>query len=224
MSERDEIPPADPAAPVLGYQTPGSEASQRWTTVWQAANGFEANLAVTKLQELGIHARVDMENAATLGPVAGVMNGTRVQVLADDAPAARTLLKEIDLRRARRQEAARIRCPNCTSAESKRILHPLRWWGLALIVVPFVLLPFGELVTDFISPGWLVLSVVAGIVMLIWWGVTPRWVCKSCGFQWYAKEPEEVDEEEEQDDSVEEDDDEAEEDELDDDARSERRG
>jgi hypothetical protein len=196
MSERDETPRTEPGAPVLSYQSPGSESSQRWTTVWQAANSFEANLAVTKLQEIGIHARVDMENAATLGPVAGVMNGTRVQVLADDAPAARTLLNEIDLRRARRQEAARVRCPNCTSAESKRILHPIRWCGLALIAVPFVLLPFGELVTDFISPGWLMLSVIAGIAMLIWWGVTPHWLCRSCGHRWYAKEPEELEEDE----------------------------
>ena len=88
---------------------------------------MEANLAVATLQERGIHARGDMENAADLGlPYAGVIY-SKVQVLAQDAEAARKLLLEIDQQRARRQEAVSLKCPRCAASNPKRIMHPRRW-------------------------------------------------------------------------------------------------
>src|SRR5688572_30320907 len=78
-------PPQDsaPAREVLSYQTaPGGGI--KWVTVWKPRNTMEANLAVATLQERGIHARVDMENAADLGlPYAGVAY-SKVQVLEPD--------------------------------------------------------------------------------------------------------------------------------------------
>ena len=77
--------------PVLSYQSPAGPGELRWATVWKGGNTVEANLLVTKLQAHGIHARVDMENSAGLGLYGGVVYGTKVQVLAGDAPIYRPL-------------------------------------------------------------------------------------------------------------------------------------
>src|SRR5688500_11519753 len=101
---------AEPSPAVLSYQSPAAPGDRRWATVWRAGNTVEANLLVTKLQAHGIHARVDMENAAGLGPYAGALYGTKVQVLAADEAAARAIVDEIERRRARRVEAESLRC------------------------------------------------------------------------------------------------------------------
>ena len=179
---------------VLSYQTPAAPG-QRWVSVWKPRNNMEANLAVATLQEQGIHARVDMENAADLGlPYAGVAY-SKVQVLASDAEAARKLLLEIDQQRARRQEAMSLKCPRCATPNPKRIMHPLRRAAWIMLVGFFVVLGFAQLVDHFFV-GWLALILLLGFFAALFWGVTPRWRCKSCGHQWYAKEPEELEDDE----------------------------
>ena len=196
---------AEPSPAVLSYQTPAAPGDRRWVTVWRAGQTVEANLLVTKLQAHGIHARVDMENAATLGPYAGAVYGTKVQVLAADESAARAIVDEIETRRARRVEAESLRCPRCGRADPKRILHVIRWWGWGLIALVFATIPFGEEVFEHV-PGPLVFAVfVFGFILIIWWGVTPRWMCKSCGQRWYATEPEAAEEEDEDEDADEDD-------------------
>jgi hypothetical protein len=201
VSESSDDKGDDDAKPVLSNRTPAVRGELRWATVCKGGNTVEANLLVTKLQAHGIHARVDMENAAGLGPYGGVVYGTKVQVLSGDAAAARAIVDDIEANRARRMAAESVSCPRCGQQNAKRVLHPMRWWGMALIAVPFVLMPFGEMVSDHVSPGWLFMTVVLGIVMLVWWGVTPRWLCKSCGMRFAAKEPEPVDDDEEDGDS-----------------------
>ena len=182
----------DHADDVLDYRTPPNQPLE-WVSVWKPRDNMEGNLAVATLQKHGIHARLDMENAAGLGlPYAGVAY-SKVQVLAPDAAEARRLLLEIDQQRARRQEAASVKCPNCGTPNPKRIMHPLRWaaWGMFAAFV--VLVPFERIIGEFVNPGWLGLLLLGFLLALIW-GVTPRWRCKSCGHRWYAKEPEEIEE------------------------------
>ena len=66
IDERPADDDDDDAGNVLGYQRPPAHGV-RWVSVWKPQNGFEANLAIAKLQEHGIHARIDMENTEGLG-------------------------------------------------------------------------------------------------------------------------------------------------------------
>jgi hypothetical protein len=200
---------------VLSYQTPAVPGDRRWATVWRAGNTVEANLLVTKLQAHGIHARVDMENAAGLGPYAGAIYGTKVQVLAADESAARAIVDEIERRRARRVEAESQRCPRCGRANPKRILHVIRWWGWALVALVLATIPYGDEIFEYV-PGAVLFGVfVLGLILIVWWGVMPRWQCPSCGARWYAKEPE-VEEDEDEDKAVDDDDDDVDDDDDDD--------
>ena len=206
MSE--ERPGDGEAQDPLSYQTPTRRVE--WVSVWKPRNTMEANLAVATLQEHGIHARVDMENAADLGlPYAGVMY-SKVQVLAQDAEAARKLLLEIDQQRARRQEAMSLKCPNCGTPDPKRILHPIRWAAWGALVGFVVLLALAEAMESVNWQPWLLLLIPAGMAMLVW-NVTPRWRCKSCGHRWYAAEPEEEEDDEGEDEEEDEEDEEEEE-------------
>ena len=217
----DDRPPDRDAAQtpeVLSYQTPGATRTQ-WVSVWKPRNIMEANLAVATLEEHGIHARVDMENAAGLGlPYAGVTY-SKVQVLAEDAETARKLLLEIDQQRALRQEATSLKCPNCGTPNPKYILHPLRWWAWAMFAAFVIGLAFERVLAEFFPIAWLGLLLL-GFLLALFWGVTPRWRCKSCGHRWYAKEPEEMEEEEDDDkngDDADEEQDEADDDDAEDD-------
>jgi hypothetical protein len=206
MSEDPTAPqpqPAEPPSPppgVIDYQQPLSSTAARWATVWTGGSTMEANLLVTKLQAAGMHARVDMENMGTLGMGASVLYGTKVQVLAQDEAEARSIIADIEGARARRVDAQSIRCPRCDAANVKRTLHPLRWVGIAILVAFLALLAVEEWLREHdVSIVWVLLLLPVGIAMLVW-GVTPRWLCRSCGNRWAAKEPEAVDEEEEEDD------------------------
>jgi hypothetical protein len=198
--DRPAAADGDAAEPgeVLSYLTPAA-ARVRWVSVWKPRNTMEANLAVGILQERGIRARVDMENAAELGlPYAGVAY-SKVQVLAEDAEAARKLLLEIDQQRARRQEAMSLKCPNCGTPNPKRIMHPLRWAAWGMFAAFFICLPFERFIAELFPVGWLGLLLLGFLIALLW-GATPRWRCKSCGHRWYAQEPEEIEEDEQDDD------------------------
>ena len=187
----------DRAAGTLNYQIPANQPIH-WVSVWKARDTMEANLAVATLQERGIHARVDMENTADLGLYYVGIANSKVQVPAADAEAARRLLLAIDRQRARRQEAASLKCPRCSTPDPKRVMHPLRWAAWGVLAAFVVLVALEERVAEFVPVGWLLLLLPLGLLMLAW-GVTPRWRCKSCGHRWYAPEPEEVDEDEDED-------------------------
>jgi hypothetical protein len=185
--EQPENPP-----PVLNYRVPGAPSDSNWKTVWTARNPAEANLAVARLQELGLHARVDMEASATLGPWAGVVGGTNVQVIESDAPAAREILLEIDQRRERRQQAMVPPCPKCGAAESKRVMSNIRRFALACIVAAIITMVAAD------SPLVFLALLVAGPVLLLW-PLTARWRCPACGHRWIAPEPEIADDDEDDD-------------------------
>ena len=183
------------APPVISYQSPTQAI--KWVSVWTAQNTLEANLAVATLQEHGIHARLDMENSAGLGlAYAGVMYA-KVQVLPQDAEAARALILEIHHQRTRRKEAMTLACPRCGARTPDRILHPVRYVALALLAGFLLVIAVHEWINEMFPSGWLaLLLLVTGLATLVW-GITPRWRCKSCGNRWHAKEPEEVEEDEE---------------------------
>jgi hypothetical protein len=194
--DADDADDVKPAAPVLSYQTPSQAID--WVSVWTAQNTLEANLAVATLQARGIHARLDMENSAGLGlPYAGVIYA-KVQVLAQDAEAARTMLLDIQRQRERRRAATTLACPRCGDRASDRILHPIRYaaWGMFIAFVLVIVLHESLERIPFIGSLLLVLP-LAGVAMLVW-GVTPRWRCRSCGYRWCAKEPEELEEDEQE--------------------------
>jgi hypothetical protein len=192
--------PLTPPPPgVIDYQQPLSSTAVRWTTVWKGGPTTEANLLVTKLQAAGMHARVDMENMGTLGMGASVLYGTKVQVLAQDEADARAIIDDIEATRARRVEAQSVRCPRCNAGNPKRTLHPIRWAGIATLVGFIAALAMEEWLREHdVSIIWVLLLLPIGIAMLIW-GVTPRWLCRSCGNRWAAKEPEPLEEEEDAD-------------------------
>src|SRR3712207_6761200 len=117
MAERDPLDGSSdddaPPPPVLSYQQP-PPGEVGWTTVWTARNAAEANLAVGLLHERALHARVDMENVATLGPWGGQSAlGTKVQVPRADVEAARAILAEVERRRALHRSIDIMKCPRC---------------------------------------------------------------------------------------------------------------
>jgi hypothetical protein len=179
-----------PDRAILSYQTPGA-TTQQWVNVWSCRDAPEANLAVARLQAQGLHARVDSENAATLGAWAGAGPGTstRVQALAEDADAAVTVLREIDRRRAARLAAQHVTCPQCATSAPKRTTPVIRKVGIAMLAVPTLSSMFAmrEL-------AWTLLLIPVGIAALVW-KVTPRWRCLACGHRWAQPEPEELAEE-----------------------------
>ena len=139
MSEENpEIPPpappsppspAAPAAPAAGGEVPvlsyaaSPPPELDWKTVWTARDYFEANLAVTKLQSQGIHARVDMEATDALGAWAGSgPGGARVQVLTQDIAPGKSVFEEIERERVRRQGASAMRCQR-DGSPAKRVLR-----------------------------------------------------------------------------------------------------
>jgi DNA-directed RNA polymerase subunit RPC12/RpoP len=167
-----------------------SEATEAgWRTVSLCENLFEANLAVNKLRDNGINARVDSENLyslqywALIGP-----GGTPVQVLADDLDAAKQLLAEVDQARQKRRQADIVRCPRC-NAPAKRVWHPLRKLAVVLIVAP-VVAGWILLGNGIQMPTPIYLLVLAGALLGVW-SLTPRWRCPQCGNRWVQQEPEE---------------------------------
>jgi len=189
--------PAQPAAAggVIDYQQPLTSTAARWTTVWKGGTNMEANLLVTKLQAAGMHARVDMENTGTLGLGAGMIYGTKVQVLGQDEADARSMIADIESARARRVDAQSVRCPRCNAGNPRRTLHPLRWVGMATLAAFVAALAMEEWLREHdVAIIWVFLLLPVGIAMLAW-GLTPRWICRSCGNRWAAQEPEPLDEE-----------------------------
>jgi hypothetical protein len=196
-------PPPDRAAgPVLEYHSGGGDNVEDrggWVHVYKAADPFEANLIVGKLQTHGIHARVDMENAAALGAWGGVgMGGTTVQALAGDAAAVRAILTDIEQERARRRGTPTVRCPQCGHAPAKRLLHPARKAGVAcLLVVPIIVCAGlgGDAAIRTLVPTALT---VAGVALLFV-TVTPHWRCLACQHTWAQPDPPVVEDDEDDD-------------------------
>jgi hypothetical protein len=189
-------------SPVLHYSTGGADAAPGggWVHVWKAADPFEANLIVGKLQEHGLHARVDMENAAALGAWGGVgAGGTTVQTLAEDVPAARRILEQVDQDRARRRDAGSLACPQCGHRPAKRLLHPARKTAVAaLVAMPFVAI-IGD-AAELPSPVrlFLVLGLGLATMVLFFVSVVPRWRCLACRHAWAEPDPPAADEDDEE--------------------------
>lgn len=195
------LPSAD--ARVLHYSTASTDAAPGggWIHVWKAADPFEANLIVAKLQEHGIHARVDMENAAALGAWGGVgAGGTTVQALADDAAAARRILEQVEQDRARRRDAGSLACPECGHRPAKRLLHPARKAALAFVAVAVVIGPVIAGVAEDAGPVAppIVLLALAVAVVLLFVPVVPRLRCPACRHQWSAADPPVVEDEDDE--------------------------
>lgn len=194
------MPSAVAAAParvqVLQYSS-SSGAIDDWVHVYRARDYLEANLAVGRLQEEGLHARVDMENAAMLGAWAGTgAGGTNVQVLVSEVQAARAVIDEINEARAARRAAASVACPICGHAPAKRGFRPLGLTALAAVLLSFV--------SAFVTREWdmddslkmlLPLALFAGGVVSCFFLGLPRWRCTACGHQWSQAEPVETEEE-----------------------------
>jgi hypothetical protein len=178
---------SDEERPVLNYQTPGTGARD-WKTVWKARNNFEANLAVAKLQERGLHARVEGENVGTMAPHLSIAAPPAVQVMDDEVAEARAILAEIDAERIKRQQAGSMHCPTCGAPNAKRRTPLIRHVGTALLALTVL---FAGL--DFGAP----IVVLAPAMVFLWlWPVTPRWWCLHCGNKWAAPAPAENEEDE----------------------------
>jgi hypothetical protein len=188
---------ATPAVPVLHYSTASTDAAPGggWVHVWKAADPFEANLIVGKLQDQGLHARVDMENAAALGAWGGVgAGGTTVQALAADAAAVRAILEQIDRDRARRRDAGSLACPACGHRPAKGVLHPARKGSAALFVaVPFVA-GVGVAVESGPVGGAAAFATLGLAVVMLFVNVVPRWRCPACDHRWAEPDPPAADE------------------------------
>lgn len=164
---------------MLNYQTPGS-GGRDWKTVWRAGNNFEANLAVAKLQEHGLHARVGGENVNTMAPQLAIAGPPVVQVLDDEVAEARLLLEAIDEERKKRQADASTHCPACGAPQAKRRMPLIRHIANVLLAATVV---FAAIEV----PGPIIFT--APTMVLLWlWPVTPRWRCVHCGNRWTAPE------------------------------------
>ena len=177
--------------PTLCYGSP-SDGQLGWTTVWTCRDAAEANLAVGKLQAMGLHARVDMENAAALGAWggAGPVGSTKVQAIAADAEAARRQLMEIDRRREARQRAPKVRCPRCGGEQAARKMSSVRWLAIACIA--------GAVIAGMLEWPVPMAVMACAAPLLALWPLAPRWLCAACGNRWIAPEPELLDDDEEE--------------------------
>jgi hypothetical protein len=189
--------PDGATGPVLEYHSGGGGDEERggWVHVYKAADPFEANLIVSKLQAHGIHARVDMENSAALGAWGGVgMGGTTVQALADDAAAVRAILSDIEKERARRRGGQAVQCPECGLTPAKRSLHPARKASVAcLLLLLVVIVAGGALGLDSTVRTLISLCLIAATASLMFVTVIPRWRCPACQHQWAEPDPPVVD-------------------------------
>ena len=204
MTEDDQdAPPADTAAPqsdkpVLEYRSAPDPAVD-WVHLWTANNSFEAELAVMRLHDRGLHARADMLNTAgMLGAWGGTgPGGVNVQVLRPDAAAARAIIAEIETEAARRRHARSLACPKCGTPSARRAVPSLRWVALAaLVAAPVLAVVLAQLGLE--GGGWVFLLIPLGLVLLIW-PLTPRWRCAVCGHRWSQREPDQLEDEDEDD-------------------------
>ena len=193
-------PSESASPPVLHYSTGSADAAPGggWVHAWKAADPFEANLIVAKLQEHGLHARVDMENAAALGAWGGGgAGGTTVQALAADVAAVRQILEQIDQDRARRRDAGSVACPRCGHRPAKRLLHPARKAAVAVLVVtPLLGIASGPLDFQSVAPAF-VLTGLGLALVLLFVNVVPRWRCPACRHTWAQPDPPAAEDEEE---------------------------
>ncbi len=218
--EAQALPPGAPdEKPVLEYRgakvqtlqySSVAAAPDDWIDIFRARDYLEANLLVGKLQDSGIHARVDMENVAAMGSWAGGgPGGSNVQVLSSEAVEARRLIDELEKIRAARRSATWVHCPQCNHAPAQRRVRPIR---VAVLVLISLCVAMGLLSAIVRLPSLMqsevpLIFLGVGIVLLIV-PALPRWQCPECGHFFAHAEPEEKDEEDEDDDEEEKEDEE----------------
>lgn len=204
-AEPASSPAASPEKPVLEaggakvqmlQYSSAATAPDDWIHIFRARDYLEANLLVGKLQESGIHARVDMENVATMGSWAGGgPGGSNVQVLSSEAVEARRLIDELEDVRAARRARDEVHCPNCNHHPVKREWRPVRLAALGTILLSLIVALFG-IVRDLDFPLPQVLFALG--IVLCFVPSLPRWRCPACGHQWAQAEPEEQDDEDDE--------------------------
>ena len=142
----------------------------------------DANLAIGRLQDEGIDARLVGENlAATLGPIYGgaYAGGPLVLVSRADETRANAVIAEVERIRRERLNAETPVCPKCSQRASTPVIAALRWAGVATLVL-----------TGFatsLTPAGLLLFFVA--VAMFLWPILPVWRCKNCGQIFSAAKP-----------------------------------
>lgn len=142
----------------------------------------DANLAVGRLNDEGIRASLAGEHlAATLGPLYGAAyaGGPFVLVPKADEADARRIIGEVEAARRERVGGESPPCPTCEHRPTVRVLPALRWAGLAVCLVAFLLVPLTSI-------G--ILLFVLGVPMVVW-QVTPVWKCPACHRRFAAAVP-----------------------------------
>jgi DNA-directed RNA polymerase subunit RPC12/RpoP len=182
---------SDDASPVDG--------GDAWTFAYLARDTLEANLVVSRLQDQGLHARVDFENVAALGllgsaSAGGGPGGAKVQVQRSELPAARAILDQIESDRAARRAKREVRCPMCGSGGATRKLNPIRYVAWAMLML-LVAAPAISGAFDRQLSGWWFVLLPMGLALLVW-RATPHWRCVRCGHRWAQGEPEDLEEDE----------------------------
>lgn len=196
------VPYATERTQILQYSSAAANPVDDWIHIFRARDYLEANLLVGKLQEQGLHARVDMENVASLGSWAGGgPGGSNVQALTSEAEQAKRIIDELEKVRAARYAPNRVPCPQCGHTPALRQFRPIRVAALAaigLFIISGVLSGVGALPRSL--DGRLSIGLLGLAIVLLIFPAMPRWLCPSCGHRWEQAEPEEVEDEDEQED------------------------
>lgn len=158
----------DATPPILPYEPATGVA--KLVNIGPFRDLIEANLAVGLLQDEGIRASLAGENvAAALGPVYGAAyaGGPTVLVPEEDEADARRIIRSIQSVRRDRLAAETPPCPFCQHRPTHRVIHGLRWIGLAVMAAALFTIPL---------TAWGFALFAAG-VLLIAWPATPAWRC-----------------------------------------------
>lgn len=192
--------------PILSYEPPADARNFEWVEVFLANDATHAGMLTSRLQDVGLRARVAGELSAGLGHwgLAGRAGGAGIECIAADAAEARLLIEQIEAERKRRVDARTLPCPNCGHRPANRVLAPVRWLGIAIAAVVFVgMLALSQAardVSDTAQPAAIVILGVAVLCLLV--TTKPHWVCQSCRHRWTAPAPPEVDDDDDPDEAA----------------------
>ena len=139
------------SAPAMG----APEDSGAFTSVGTFSTAMQANLCKMALAESSIEAWLPTEHLAGVSPPLGLAFGVDVVVRDEDAPAARDLLRELDLGGAALAQVPEP-CPRCGSVDTEHVDRPDRLGAVA---------------------GWVFVGTPLPAVK---W----EWVCRNCGHEW----------------------------------------
>jgi hypothetical protein len=184
----------DPQPPTIDYGNPGTPdllgSASTTALLGPFADLLDANLSLNALQNAGIAAELVGEHqAAMLGPIYGAAyGGPKIMVRKVDEPEARKVIADIERLRRERRERDQPPCPRCQSRHLSRLIPPMRWFGIVLIVSAIFAIPplgpYGPIAAPLVG--------VFGLYLLVCKGL-PYWRCKDCGTKFSAPLPLPVD-------------------------------